>query len=61
MILSTRLRRGRFINLKHFVNLLEYWSGERGGIDYFYYPARGRSHDLPELIEHSGTMVHLAR
>ena len=60
-ILATTLRRGRFLNYKHFVGLITHWCGTAGEMEYFYYPARDRDTDLPPLEDFTAQYEYMAR
>ena len=58
------LRRGRFLNDRHCLNLLGIWS-EDGYNGWHYYPVYNAylndRNPAPALIDHTTTMTHLAR
>ena len=55
------LRRGKFLTERHFTNLLGIWSGD-GMEGYVHYPVyNAEVADPPELLDHTGTLTHLAR
>ena len=61
-VLTTSLCRGRFINYKHFIACLTYWSGHSIPYSYFFYPGRDdlRPESMPELLDHTTTLAHFA-